>query len=151
MVMDSLPKLKSFFGLKLELGMKIFTLLVTALGYYPASMILAMLSSWFFDNNFLWVVYLPILVNVIVFGLAFIALQWNKTRKLLIPAAVLAPIWSLVGLICIIMIGMEGSAVAVIITLLFLLYSILIVYYWVGLITMYGLKKPGITPLINEA
>ena len=96
MIMDSLLKLNSFFCFNLELGIKIFTLVLALLGYLPPSFIMA----WLADNTtFLWIVYLPVLVNVIAFGLASFALQWNKTRELLIPAAVLAPIWSLFSLI----------------------------------------------------
>ena len=99
--MDSLPKLNSFCCFKLEPGIKIFTLVLLLLGYLPPSFIMA----WLADNTtFLWIVYLPVLVNAIAFGLASFALQWNKTRQLLIPATALALIWSLFSLIYVVMV-----------------------------------------------
>ena len=157
MVIDSLPKLNSFFFIKLELGIKIFSLVLTLLGYWPPSLILAF-AVGFYDNTSPWIVYVPVLVNVITFGLASFALLWNKTRQLLIPAAVLAPFWSFFSLIFVMVVpglqlesgngdGAFIFAVHLILLIpLFLLYSILLAYYWVGLITLYGLKKPAVKP-----
>ena len=137
--MDSLPKLKSFFGIELELGVKIFSLVLTVLALVAA----------IFSGTYIWIVAGPTLatLNVVTFGLAFFAIQWNKTKKLLISAAVMSPILSLVSLIFFIMVLVQKtSAGAVVIALLYLLEAILSAYYWVGLMTLYRLKNPVINP-----
>ena len=150
-IMDSLPKLNSFFCIKLELGIKICTLVLALLGYLPPSLILAWLAG---NTTFLWIVYLPVLVNVYTFGLASFALQWNKPRLLLIPAAALTPIWSLFSLVFAMMVPvleLQSGTGLIVLHLLFviplvLLHSILLAYYWVGLMNLYGLKKPATKP-----
>ena len=149
--MDSLPKLNSFCCFNLEPGIKICTLVLALLGYLPPSFILAWLAH---NTTFLWIVYLPVLLNVIAFGLAFFALQWNKTRLLLIPAAELAAIESLFSLISAIMLPVlevqSGTGVdylqLIFVIPFFLLHSMLLVYYWVGLMNLYVLKKPATEP-----
>ena len=154
MAMVSLPKLNSFLCFEVKLGIKILSLVLIVLGFWPPSLILAMVAGSF-DNSYFWIVNVPIPVNVITFGLAFAALQWNKTRVLLIPAAVLAPIWSIVSLICFVgfvqAVVKQPNELTVFFALLFLLDSILLAYYWVGLITLYGHKKPAFEPLVDEA
>ena len=139
MIMDSLPKLKSFLGIELELGIKIFSLVLTLLALVAA----------IFSGTYIWIGAGPSLATLcaVAFGLAFLALQWNKTRELLIPAAVMAPILSLVSLIFFIMVLVKKTSAAAIITaLVYLFEAILSAYYWVGLITLYGLKSPVINP-----
>ena len=140
MVTDSLPKLKSFLGIELELGIKIFSLVLTVV----------ILVEAIFSGAYIWIGAGPLLatLSAIAFGLAFFALQWKKTRELLIPAAVMAPILSLVCLIFFIMVLVKKtSAEAIIIALLYLLEAILSAYYWVGIITLYGSKKPTSNPI----
>ena len=98
----------------------------------------------------MWIGAPPVLatLSAIAFGLAFFALQWKKTRELLIPAAVMAPILSLASLIFFIMILVKKtSAEAIIIALVYLLHAILSAYYWVALITLYGSKKQVSNPM----
>ena len=150
MEIDSLPKLNSFFCFELELGIKIFSLGLTFLGHFPPSLILASFAGSF-NNTFLWILYLPVLVNVYAFGLAFFALQcfrWKIARVLLIPAAILASTWSFVCLIYIVPIWVRvGSTeyftveVVVILSLYLLLEAILLAYYWVGLMALYHHKN----------
>ena len=154
MEIDSLPKLNSFFCFELELGIKIFSLGLTFLGHFPPSMILASFAGSF-NNTFLWILYLPVLVNVYAFGLAVFSLQWNKTGLLLIPAIELAPIWSLFSLIYVMVAPVlelyQGTGDRAFIVALYsffliplcLLYSSFLAYYWVGLMTLYSLKKPS--------
>ena len=140
MVTDSLPKLKSFLGIELELGIKIFSLVLTVV----------ILVEAIFSGTYIWIGAGPVLatLSAIAFGLAFFALQWKKTRELLIPAAVMAPILSLVCLIFFIMVLVKKtSAEAVIIALFYLLEAILSAYYWVGLMTLYGSKSPTRNPI----
>ena len=67
---------------------------------------------------------------------------------------VVAPIWSFVCLMCSVAVFasvMIGSiAVRVILTLYFLLDSILLAYFWVGLMTLYKSMPPS-SLLVNEA
>ena len=139
MIMDSLPKLKSFFGIELELGVKIFSLVLTVL-----ALVAAIFSSYLVADIFsAWLVAGPTLatLSAVAFGLAFFALQWNKTRKLLIPAAAMSPILSLVSLIFFVMVLVQKtSAGAIVIALLYLVEAILSAYYWVGLMTLYRLN-----------
>ena len=59
----------------------------------------------------------------------------------------MAPVLSLVSLIFFIMVLVKKTSAAAIITaLVYLLEAILSAYYWVGLITLYGLKSPVINP-----
>ena len=74
---------------------------------------------------------------------------------LLIPAAQLAPIWSLFSLIYVMLVPVlelyQGTGDKAFIFALYsffliplcLLYSSFLAYYWVGLMTLYGLKKPS--------
>ena len=147
--MDFLPKLNSFFGMKLELGIKIFSLVLAILGWVPPSCILTIVND-FYDNTSIWITQVPIPINLITFGLAFFAVQWNKTTAFLLPAAVLAHIWSLVSVVCfIVMLVLYGDIpyTGVIVPLVFLLDSILLAYYWVGLMTLYIKKSTNCTVL----
>ena len=120
MIMDSLPKLKSFFGIELELGVKIFSLVLTVL-----ALVAAIFSSYLVADIFsAWLVAGPTLatLSAVAFGLAFLvakdfseefALRWNKTRKLLIPAAVMSPILSLVSLIFFVMVLVKKTTAGI--------------------------------------
>ena len=140
MIMDSLPKLKSFFGIELELGVKIFSL--------------GALVAAIFSGTYIWIVDRPTLatLSAVAYGLAFFALQWNKTRKLLIPAAVMSLILHYGSILVslnfffVMVLVQKTSAGAVVIALLYLLEAILSAYYWVGLMTLYRLKNPVINP-----
>ena len=158
--MDFLPNLNKLFCIKLELGIKIFSLVLIVLSvlpYWPPALILVFVPG-FRDTCYMCTVYLPLLVNALTFGLASFALQclqWNKARVLLIPAAFLAPIWSFVCLICIVpsfVSGMMSGMMGVIFSLYFLLDSILLAYYWVGLISLYRNKNmpSDSSLLVNE-
>ena len=164
MVMDCLPKLNRIFCIKLELGIKILSLVLFVLSmlpYWPPAAILVFIPG-FIDSTFYWTVLLPFVINALAFVLASFALQclrWNIARVLLIPAAVLAPIWSFVCLICIVPIFGSGDSedgsiivVGVILSLYFLLEAILLAYYWVGLMALYRHKNmpPDSSLLINE-
>ena len=147
--MDFLPKLNSFFGMKLELGIKIFSLVLAILGWVPPSCILTIVND-FYDNTSIWITQVPIPINLITFGLAFFAVQWNKTTAFLLPAAVLAHIWSLVSVVCFIVMLVRFGDIpytGVIVPLVFLLDSILLAYYWVGLMTLYIKKSTNCTVL----
>ena len=167
MMMDSLPKLNRIFCINLELGIKIFSLVLIVLSmlpYWPPALILIFIPGFYGDDSgndhgFAWIVLVPLLVNAITFALASFALQclsWKKARVLLMPAAVVAPILSFVCLICIVPVfvsGMYGSiALGVILTLYFLLDSLLLAYYWVGLVSLYRNKNmpSDSSLLINE-
>merc|ERR1719481_1890456 len=143
--MDSLPKLKSFLGIELELGIKIFSLVLTLLALVAA----------IFSGTYIWIGAGPSLATLcaVAFGLAFFALQWNKTRELLIPAAVMAPILSLAGLILFfwVLVDHYSTAKAIIVALIFLFEAIVSAYYWVGLMTLYELKKPSSIPNVIVA
>ena len=72
----SLPRLNSFLGIELELGVKIFSLVLA---------IMALITGvWIEVRNyyFFWVATGPSLaaLSAIAFGLAFIALEWSKGR-----------------------------------------------------------------------
>ena len=60
--------------------------------------VLALVAA-IFSGTYIWIAAGPSLttLSAIAFGLAFFALQWNKTRELLIPAAIMAAILSLVA------------------------------------------------------
>ena len=106
--------------------------------------------AFIFSGTYMWIGAPPVLatLSAIAFGLAFFALQWKKTRELLIPAAVMAPILSLASLIFFIMILVKKtSAEAIIIALVYLLHAIISAYYWVALITLYGSKKQVSNPM----
>ena len=119
-IMDSLPKLKSFFGIELEVGVKIFSLVLP---------VLALVAAMFSDHldaavYSVWIFAGPILatLSAVAFGLAFLvakdfseefALRWNKTRKLLIPAAVMSPILSLVSLIFFVMVLVKKTSAGI--------------------------------------
>ena len=108
--------------------------------------VLALVAA-IFSGTYIWIAAGPVLatLSAIAFGLAFFALQWNKTRELLIPAAVMAPILSLVSQIFFIMVLVNQTSVgAIIIALIYLFEAILAAYYWVGLMTLYDLKRPVI-------
>ena len=152
MVMDCLPNLNRICCFQLELGIKICSLVLIVLSmlpYWPPALILALLPGYTDCRSCVWIMFGLLLVNAITFALASFALQclsWNKARVLLMPAAFLAPIWSFVCLICIVMSfvsGMYGgsSAMGVILSLYFLLDSILYTYYWVGLMSLYRNKN----------
>ena len=130
------------------------------LGIKIISLVLALLAvlAFIFSGNTIWIAAGPSLAttSAISFGLAFFALQWNKTRELLIPAAVMAPILSLVSLIFFIIILVDVlplwySASAIIAALIYLLEAIFSAYYWVGLMTLYDLKKPTSNPIVVVA
>ena len=78
-------------------------------------------------------------LSAIALVLAFSALQWNKTKELLIPVAVMAPILSLDSLVFAILVLVEQptSAEVIVIALLSLLEATLAAYYWLGLINLY--------------
>ena len=123
MTMDSLPKLKSFFGIELELGVQIFSLVLAVnvfvlhpkdlcgtyyclgglLGGFllqnllglPAEistvllallMFLASPTSGLLEPTLATLATLSVGAFGLAYGLAFFALQWNRTRKFLIPA-----------------------------------------------------------------
>ena len=117
----SLPRLNSFLGIELELGVKIFSLVLA---------IMALITGvWIEVRNYyyFWVATGPSLaaLSAIAFGLAFIALEWSKGRGLLIPAAVAAPIVSILGLIFFILILVKRTnAEAIVIALLYLFKGI---------------------------
>ena len=120
--------------------------------------VLVLVACFVAGNIILWIGSGPILatLSAIAFGLAFFALQWNKTRDLLIPAAVMAPILSLVSLIFFIIILVDVSSLwyparAIITALIYLVEAILSAYYWVGLMTLYDLKKPTGIPNVVVA
>ena len=120
--------------------------------------VLVLVACFVAGNSILWIGSGPILatLSAIAFGLAFFALQWNKTRDLLIPAAVMAPILSLVSLIFFIIILVDVSSLwyparAIITALIYLVEAILSAYYWVGLMTLYDLKKPTGIPNVDVA
>ena len=181
MTMDSLPKLKTFFGIELELGVKIVSLVlaVSVFVFHPKDLCDAyyclggLLGGFLLQNLLgvpagirmvLWSALLflasptsgllePTLATLatlsvgafgLAYGLAFFALQWNRTRKFLIPAAIMSPFWSLVSLI-IFFDMMKTSAGAIDIALI-LFEAIISAYYWVGLMTLYGLKNPVANP-----
>ena len=108
-----------------------------------------------FSVAYIWFYTRPILatLSAIAFGLAFFALQWNKTRELLIPAAVMAPILSLASLILFfwVLVDHYSTAKAIIVALIFLFEAIVSAYYWVGLMTLYELKKPSSIPNVIVA
>ena len=115
--------------------------------------VLALVAA-IFSGTYIWIAAGPSLatLSAIAFGLAFFALQWNKTRELLIPAAVMAPILSLVSLIFFIMVLVNQTSVgAIIIALIYLCEAIFAAYYWVGLMTLYDLKRPAIIPNVIVA
>ena len=184
MTMDSLPKLKSFFGIELELGVQIFSLVLAVnvfvlhpkdlCGTYyclggllgglllqnllgvPAGIRMVLTALLMFlaspTSGLLWITVESTLATLSVgafglaYGLAFFALQWNRTRKFLIPAAIMSPIWSLVSLI-IFFDMMKTSAGAIDIALI-LFEAIISAYYWVGLMTVFGLKNPVANPAV---
>ena len=135
----SLPKLNSFLGIELELGVKIFSLVLA---------IMALITGvWIEVRNYyyFWVATGPSLaaLSAIAFGLAFIALEWSKGRGLLIPAGVPAPIVSIVGLIFFILILVKRTnAEAIVIALLYLFKGIFAGYYWLGVMTVYDRRGP---------
>ena len=147
MVMDCLPNLNRICCIKLELGIKIFSLVLIVLSvlpYWPPALILALLPGYNDCRSCGLIMFGLLLVNAITFALQ--CLSWNKARVLLMPAAFLAPIWSFVCLICIVMSfvsGMYGGsfAIGVILSLYFLLDSILYTYFWVGLVSLYRNKN----------
>ena len=98
MIMDSLPKLKSFFGIELEVGVKIFSLVLPVLALVAAM----------FSNHLDAAVY-----SVWIYAFSEFALRWNKTRKLLIPAAVMSPILSLVSLIFFVMVLVKKTSAGI--------------------------------------
>ena len=184
MTMDSLPKLRSFFCIELELGVKIVSLVLAVdvfilhpkdlcgdyyclgglLGGFllqnllgvPAGICMVLWSALLFlasPTSGLWEPTLATLATLSVgafshaYGLAFFALQWNRTRKFLIPAAVMSPIWSLVSLIIFFDMMKKTSAGAIDIALI-LFEAIISAYYWVGLMTLYGLKNPVANPAV---
>ena len=161
MVMDSLPQLNKIFCIKLDLGIKIFSLVLIVLSflpYWPPSFILVLIPG-FTDSRHYWVVILPLLVNVITFALVPLALQcfqWKIAKVLLVPAAVLAPIWSVVCLICLVPSFVSGTVSGIALVIVFLLYfcleSFLHAYYWLGLISLYRHKNisSDSSLLVNE-
>ena len=153
MVMDCPPRLNKIFCIKLELGIKILSLVMLVLSMlpcWPPAAILLFIPG-FTDGSFNWWFLLPFVINALVFGLASFALQcfrWKIARVLLIPAAILAPIWSFVCLIYIVPIWVRvGSTeyftveVVGILSLYILLEAILLAYYWVGLMALYHHKN----------
>ena len=114
MVMDCLPNLNRICCIKLELGIKIFSLVLIVLSmlpYWPPALILALLPGYNDCRSCGLIMFGLLLVNAITFALASFALQclsWNKARVLLMPAAFLAPIWSFVCLICIVLSFVSG-------------------------------------------
>ena len=135
----SLPRLNSFLGIELELGVKIFSLVLA---------IMALITGvWIEVRNYyyFWVATGPSLaaLSAIAFGLAFFALEWSKGRGLLIPAAVAAPIVSILGLIFFILILVKRTnAEAIVIALLYLFKGIFAGYYWLGVMTVYDRRGP---------
>ena len=157
MVLDCLPNLNRICCIKLELGIKIFSLVLIVLSvlpYWPPALILALLPGYNDCRSCGLIMFGLLLVNAITFALQ--CLSWNKARVLLMPAAFLAPIWSFVCLICIVMSfvsGMYGGsfAIGVILSLYFLLDSILYTYFWVGLVSLYRNKNmPSDSSLLDN-
>ena len=140
----SLPRLNSFLGIELELGVKIFSLVLA---------IMALIAGvWIEVRNYyyFWVATGPSLaaLSAIAFGLAFIALEWSKGRGLLIPAAVAAPIVSIVDLIFFILILVKRTnAEAIVIALLYLFEGIFAGYYWLGVMTVYDRWEPTVVSI----
>ena len=122
------------------------------------------------SNSFFWTtgaivceVILAVL-SAVTLGLAFSALQWNKTKELLIPAAVMAPVLILASLgDCVFVLlvqftstnetlynyyncaSQSDTAEAILTALLYLIESVLTAYYWAGLINLYGLKRSAMS------
>ena len=103
-------------------------------------------------------------LSAVALGLAFSALQWNKTKELLIPAAVMAPVVILASLgDCVFVLlvqftstnetlynyyncaSQSDTAEAILTALLYLIESVLTAYYWAGLINLYGLKRSAMS------
>ena len=161
MVMDCLPNLNRICCIKLELGIKICSLVLIVLSmlpYWPPALILALLPGYNDCRSCGLIMFGLLLVNAITFALASFALQclsWNKARVLLMPAAFLAPIWSFVCLICIVLSFVSGMYTVWyemgILPLYFLLDSILYAYYWVGLVSLYRNKNmPSDSSLLDN-
>ena len=161
MVLDCLPNLNRICCIKLELGIKICSLVLIVLSmlpYWPPALILALLPGYNDCRSCGLIMFGLLLVNAITFALASFALQclsWNKARVLLMPAAFLAPIWSFVCLICIVLSFVSGMYTVWyemgILPLYFLLDSILYAYYWVGLVSLYRNKNmPSDSSLLDN-
>ena len=148
MAMDFvLAKLRSFFGIELELpASSRFSVHVNI-----CSVLLAVLGSCNLQVKIrhLGPICGPTFATLCVaaFVLAFYALLLNKTRKFLIPAAIMSPILSLVSLnIFFVMVRTSAEIVPI-----YLFEGIISAYYWVGLMTVFGLKNPVANPVANPA
>ena len=153
--------MNSFLGIALEPGVKVFSLVLIALHCTVAAIT---------HNSFFWTagaivceVILAVL-SAVTLGLAFSALQWNKTKELLIPAAVMAPVVILASLgDCVFVLlvqftstdktlynyyncaSQSDTAEAILTALLYLIESVFTAYYWAGLINLYGLKRSAMS------
>ena len=137
-------KMNSFLGIGLEPGIKIFSLVLLALHCTAAGVLHDYYTCTTGDYFILEVILASL--SAIALVLAFSALQWNKTKELLIPATVMAPILSLVSLVYfIVLVAQSTSAVAILIDLLYLLEAILAAYFWVGLLNLYDFKIAAIS------
>ena len=140
---EAMVKMNSFLGIGLEPGIKIFSLVLLALHCTVAG-VLHDYYTWTTGDYILEVILASL--SAIALVLAFSTLQWNKTKELLIPATVMAPILSLVSLVYfIVLVAQSTSAVAILIDLLYLLEAILAAYFWVGLLNLYDLKIAAIS------
>ena len=149
--------MNSFPGIVLEPGVKVFSLVLIALHCTVAAITS---NSFFWTTGAIVCEVILAVLSAVTLGLAFSALQWNKSKELLIPAAVMAPVLILATLgdfVFVLLVqftstdktlynyyncaSQSDTAEAILTALLYLIESVFTAYNWAGLINLYGLKR----------